>query len=199
MSKKSKVVYPLSNDALSATIIGSAREGIGFSGAWGVLRELGYDMPMIRGQLLAMGYKPAQIRKITTASPSVLRQIAGAAWFIVPAGAAAAIADGGAEAGAAGAAASGEAGAAGAGAGGAAGTAKSLLQGGKTAAELGALGSAIEFLTSASNWKRIGQVLLGGVLILMGLRTLSGHTVTPATVVTAPAKATKKVVASKVA
>jgi hypothetical protein len=49
------------------------------------------------------------------------------------------------------------------------------------------LGSVVGFLTSPTNWLRIGEVIVGVLLILMGLRSLSGNSVSPSDLAAAAA------------
>ena len=56
-----------------------------------------------------------------------------------------------------------------------------------------AVGSAVTFLTSGENWIRLLEVIAGVVLVVMGLRTLSGHNTTPVSVTTGAARAAAKV------
>lgn len=54
---------------------------------------------------------------------------------------------------------------------------------------VGGIGSIATFITSGKNWLRMGEVLAGVILIVMGLRTLAGHDTTPVSVTTGAAKA----------
>lgn len=54
------------------------------------------------------------------------------------------------------------------------------------------VGSIASLLTSVDFWKRLGEALLGVILLAMGLRSLTGNTTSPASVVTAAAKAVPK-------
>jgi Transglycosylase SLT domain len=47
--------------------------------------------------------------------------------------------------------------------------------------------SVVGFLTSPTNWLRIGEVIIGVLLILMGLRSLSGNSVSPSDLAAAAA------------
>lgn len=57
---------------------------------------------------------------------------------------------------------------------------------------LSAVGRIADLVTSASFWLRLGEALLGVILLAMGLRSLTGNTTSPASVVTAAAKAVPK-------
>lgn len=56
-----------------------------------------------------------------------------------------------------------------------------------------AIGSIVGFVTNLQNWIRIGEAVAAFVLLAMGLRSLTGTTTTPATVVTGAAKTAAKV------
>jgi hypothetical protein len=57
------------------------------------------------------------------------------------------------------------------------------LPGAKQISDIGsAIGAIAGFLTNPTNWLRIGEVVLGAALILMGLRSLTGSTTTPVSV-----------------
>lgn len=46
----------------------------------------------------------------------------------------------------------------------------------------GSLGELVSFLTDPTNWLRIGEVIVGIILVAMGLRSLTGSTTTPLSV-----------------
>lgn len=54
------------------------------------------------------------------------------------------------------------------------------------------VGHTLGFLTSGKNWIRLGEVVAGVILIVMGLRTLAGHDTTPISVTTGAAKGATK-------
>ena len=55
------------------------------------------------------------------------------------------------------------------------------------------IGSIATFVTSGENWIRIGEVIAGVILIVMGLRTLAGHDTTPLSAATGTVKTAAKV------
>jgi hypothetical protein len=61
-----------------------------------------------------------------------------------------------------------------------------------SAAGLGGVATFFENLTKAQTWVRVGEVIAGIVLIVMGLMSLSGRTTTPVTVVRGAARTGKK-------
>jgi hypothetical protein len=156
--------YPLSNAKLLDTIRTNAAQGQPYTLTEGLLKGLGYTSASIKQQLGEIGYTQAQIKKITTAGPNLLKELGSIAFLPVSAGV---LAGGGAAAeGAAGGAAAGS-GAANAAANGASNLLKPIAQG-------LAWAQGLAFLTSGQNWIRLLEVIAGTVLIVMGLHQLTG-------------------------